>query len=217
MIDYLEALLEEQEREEAQVLGIALPAEEGRFYRRREKREKGVEGGERLWLAPEETDALAEGWAVAAGEAPGGGGAEAENTAGKELVRRAEEIQGLRARSSTAAEGGPWGDGEGPQTETDSPPVGAAPSGGEWERGEPLPVWLEEARTPEGPETGGGAGWLYQRIRAAAAAAGYTGRAGKIVTLEKESGTAGASSSMEELDRALERDARRYDGGFALF
>lgn len=63
-----------------------------------------------------------------------------------------------------------------------------------------------------------GAAWLEQRLRAGAAAAGYAGRGGESVTVVEQAGRFGGGGlSPVELDRALERDARRYDGGFALF
>ena len=62
------------------------------------------------------------------------------------------------------------------------------------------------------------AGGVYRRLRAGEAAAGSRPRGGVTVrVLERSGGPAGGGLSPEELDRVLERDARRYDGGFALF
>ena len=77
--------------------------------------------------------------------------------------------------------------------------------------------WVPEGLVA-GREGRGDAGWLYRRLRAGEAAAGYRPRGGETVTVvERSGGPAGGGLSPEELDRVLERDARRYDGGFALF
>ena len=222
MIDYLEALLEEQEREEAEQLGIVLPAEEERFLRRAKSREEQVqqvhrtEGAGVLWTSSEETDALA-GRMGPEEEGRGAAGAETQLPAGAGLVRGAEGDWLPRARPA-APEIGPWSAVGTPETEPgSSPPVKGASPGEAWTGGGSPPEWLEEAGTAGRQRTGGGAAWLYQRLRAATAAAGSAGRAGEAVTLVKEMGAAGAPVSAAEVDRVLERDARRYDGGFTLF
>lgn len=218
MIDYLEALLEEQEREEAEQLGIVLPAEEERFLRRTRNREEQVrrtEGAGALWTSSEETDALA----GRMGSEEGGRGAAGVGTqlpAGTGLVRGAEGDWLPRARPA-APETRPWSAVGTPETEPGGPPAKGESPGEAWTEGGSPPEWLEEAGRAGERRTGGGAAWLYQRLRAAAAAAGSAGRAGETVTLVKETGAAGAPLSAAEVDRALERDARRYDGGFTLF
>ena len=91
-----------------------------------------------------------------------------------------------------------------------------------WLSGEPAAGGRDREGVPEGlvavREGRGDAGWLYRRLRAGEAAAGYRPRGGETVTVvERSGGPAGGGLSPEELDRVLERDARRYDGGFALF
>ena len=108
----------------------------------------------------------------------------------------------------------------------------AAENGGTENRGEEreLPeLWgAWDSRTVKGalppaavprrfpPEDGGA--WLYRELRQGAAAADYARReTGGGTWPEQPELTAGGVLTPAELDRALERDARRYDRGFTLF
>lgn len=63
-----------------------------------------------------------------------------------------------------------------------------------------------------------GTAWLYRQLRTGEAAAGYARReTNPITVVERTSAPADGGLSALELDRTLERDARRYDGGFTLF
>lgn len=79
-------------------------------------------------------------------------------------------------------------------------------------------------RAPGGtPEAGGrepAAAALLEGLSRARRAAGYAaGPGGGAATLSvpQERISAGGGLELEALDRAVQRDARRYDGGFALF
>jgi len=219
MIDYLEELLREQERDEDEALGIVLPAEDRRFRRRRalpEEAPRRAEERETFPSDPEWGDALAlSGFQAAEGALRRGDPPLPEISPG--TARTAAETQSQLAGTVPELEEGVWRTSIFQAGETE-PPVRGRSSGGELERAPEtsLPVWLETAGRPGGADAGGGAAWLYQRLRATAAAA-YPGRAGQTVTLVKEAGPAAQALSPTELDRALERDARRYDGGFTLF
>lgn len=65
----------------------------------------------------------------------------------------------------------------------------------------------------------GGSGRLYGQLRRSGAAAEYNGRAGSAQTipLEKSGSEETAGLTPAELDLAFQRDARRYDGAFALY
>lgn len=75
--------------------------------------------------------------------------------------------------------------------------------------------WLEEtaAVLRGGLSVGGG---LYQRLRQAQTAAEYRPNRTSVALLPAEEGN-GAVRGLAELDRAFQRDSRRYDGGFELY
>jgi len=60
---------------------------------------------------------------------------------------------------------------------------------------------------------------LLAAVRRAERTASFVQRSGRnlTVTLPETVGENGGGLSVEELDRAVERDARRYDGGFSLY
>lgn len=59
-------------------------------------------------------------------------------------------------------------------------------------------------------------GELYQRLRQAQTAAEYRPNRTSVALLPAE-GQSGAVKGLAELDRAFQRDARRYDGGFEFY
>lgn len=60
--------------------------------------------------------------------------------------------------------------------------------------------------------------WLEEQVRRSAAAAGSIGTGpGRIAVVERQTEESAAGVTAAELDRVLERDARRYDAGFRLF
>lgn len=249
MTDYLDALLEEQEREDMEeALGVILKAAGG-LYR---PRSLGAE-------AEAAVDALARsgGDSWESGRDP----AEESGKPSEEMGRWSEAwiLESLTEKKvPDAVDGagmGPrsrsWDGAESPESRSMAAESGAAlplmrgetaQDGGAAVRpvvpelpeagGREVPAWLageagtagrriEEAGSAgagEGRGEQGGAGWLYHSLRAGAAAAGYVRRGGETVTVvEKAGGSSGGGPSPAELDRMLERDARRYDGGFSLF
>lgn len=81
-------------------------------------------------------------------------------------------------------------------------------------------AFQEREERPQGPERSpaGGAEGLYRRVRTASEAAAWRGHA-PAAEHDVEIGQAGErdGADLERLDRALERDARRYDNGFELY
>ncbi len=219
MTDYLALLLEEQEREqERDELGVALEAGGMALLRRKPVGEQApgqtadgsdFRGGEAAWgrAAPElrEQD-----------------GAQGYRGAGGALKRWAARSPiDLELRKEKRAERG-----------------GAEPA--RPERGaERSQAALEAQRTaPESPDmqegtmreqsAGGegaaplrqraGAGWLYRRLGAGAAALEHRiqPRSAAAAAAVRQGAVYKEVLSPAELDRELERDARRYDGGFSL-
>lgn len=74
--------------------------------------------------------------------------------------------------------------------------------------------WLEETAAVLRGGASGGA--LYQKLRQAQTAAEYRPNRTSVALLPAEDGN-GAVRGLVELDRAFQRDARRYDGGFELY
>lgn len=74
--------------------------------------------------------------------------------------------------------------------------------------------WLEETAAVLRGSASGGA--LYQKLRQAQTAAEYRPNRTSVALLPAEDGN-GAVRGLVELDRAFQRDARRYDGGFELY
>ena len=112
----------------------------------------------------------------------------------------------LREEDETPLRAGKHLDGDGP-----------AEKGGSQE-GEPLmkagrPFWAEEAG-----ESRFGAVRLLRQLSRGVQAAGAVRQQGRsmTVTLAEEAPQAG-SLDLETIDRAVQRDARRYDGGFSLY
>ena len=248
MTDYLDALLEDQEREEMEeALGIGLTAAGGPYRRRNlgaeaeaavdalarsggaswESGREPEEGGE----PSEETGRWSEEWILeplAEKKVPGGA-----DGAGMGPRSRSWDGAERPESGSIAAESGavlPLMRGEAAQDGAPAvrPVVPELPEAD----GREVPAWLAgeagiagrrmaeagSAGAGGGREEQGGAGWLYHSLRAGAAAAGYMLRGGETVTVvEKAGGSPGGGLSPAELDRMLERDARRYDGGFSLF
>lgn len=90
-------------------------------------------------------------------------------------------------------------------------------------------AWLETAETaaspgkawPEGTAAvfrgiAPGGGGLYQRLRQARTAAEYRPNRTATALLPAETGHS-SGQELARLDRAFQRDARRYDGGFELY
>ncbi|WP_294552124.1 hypothetical protein [uncultured Pseudoflavonifractor sp.] len=75
--------------------------------------------------------------------------------------------------------------------------------------------WLEEAAAVLRGSASGGGG-LYQRLRQAQTAAEYRPNRTSVALLPAEE-QSGAIQGLAELDRAVQRDARRYDGGFEFY
>lgn len=87
-----------------------------------------------------------------------------------------------------------------------------------WER--PASPAALEAGEPLGHGREQGAAALLERLSRARQTAGYgSGPGGGAVRLSVPQGAeaGGGGLELEALDRAVQRDARRYDGGFALF
>lgn len=235
MTDYLELLLEEQEQEDGEeALGVQLMAE-GEPYRRKKPGDKVEEAVEALARSGGAWERLPRG----AGEAASGvedGGRWREAWVLEPLAERA--LGGVTAAGGGRKQVRGWsGDGAvgalegGAVGEAGASPVRPVSAELPEADGREVPLWLsgetaaagrEREWVPEGlvavREGRGDAGWLYRRLRAGEAAAGYRPRGGETVTVvERSGGPAGGGLSPEELDRVLERDARRYDGGFALF
>ena len=74
--------------------------------------------------------------------------------------------------------------------------------------------WLEETAAVLRGSASGGA--LYQKLRQAQTAAEYRPNR-TSVTLLPAAEQKNSVHGLEELDRAFQRDARRYDGGFELY
>ena len=75
--------------------------------------------------------------------------------------------------------------------------------------------WLEGVTAVfRGSASGGGE--LYQRLRQAQTAAEYRPSRTSVALLPAEA-QSGSVQGLAELDRAFQRDARRYDGGFELY
>lgn len=74
--------------------------------------------------------------------------------------------------------------------------------------------WLEETAAVLRGSASGGA--LYQKLRQAQTAAEYRPNRTSVALLPAEEGN-GAVQGLAELDRAFQRDARRYDGGFEFY
>ena len=74
--------------------------------------------------------------------------------------------------------------------------------------------WLEETAAVLRGGTSGGA--LYQKLRQAQTAAEYRPNRTSVALLPAED-QKDAVQGLAELDRAFQRDARRYDGGFELY
>ena len=74
--------------------------------------------------------------------------------------------------------------------------------------------WLEETAAVLRGSASGGA--LYQKLRQAQTAAEYRPNRTSVALLPAE-GQSGAVKGLAELDRAFQRDARRYDGGFEFY
>ncbi len=94
----------------------------------------------------------------------------------------------------------------GGQTGTDGPETGLPP------------VALGEEMASSGPEVAAAA--LLERLERARQVAGYgtgTGGSGVRLSVPQEETAVDSGLALEALDRAVQRDARRYDGGFALF
>lgn len=75
--------------------------------------------------------------------------------------------------------------------------------------------WLEETAAVFRRRLSVGGG-LYQRLRQAQTAAEYRPNRTNVALLTAEEGN-GSVQGLAELDRAFQRDARRYDGGFELY
>lgn len=74
--------------------------------------------------------------------------------------------------------------------------------------------WLEETAAVLRGSASGGA--LYQKLRQAQTAAEYRPNRTSVALLPAEEGN-GSVQGLAELDRAFQRDARRYDGGFEFY
>ena len=74
--------------------------------------------------------------------------------------------------------------------------------------------WLEETAAVLRGSASGGA--LYQKLRQAQTAAEYRPNRTSVTLLPAEEGN-GSVQGLAELDRAFQRDARRYDGGFEFY
>jgi len=195
MTDYLERLLAEQETEEGREKnGGAFPDWGEPIFPAGRRRRAG---------APGETPA-------ADGGIPEIGSSRADRGAGGPAAYAAEEAD-LRGTSLGEAAGEQGGSG--------------------WAFAD-LSAPVKTAGDPAGTEAAGagGAAGLYRRLVRTGAAAERTARAGSgnTVRAETASGPAGGwpgaepggmapAFGPEELDRAFQRDARRYDGGFPLY
>lgn len=157
---------------------------------------------------------------------------ERENNETAELLLEQHSAAGVRRRKAreqgleeTVAEGGGavW-DGN---TSEAGVQTGEKPDGGLAELADgQIPAWLE---TAESVRTGswleetaavfrGSAsrGALYQKLRQARTAAEYRPNRTSVALLPAEERN-GSVQGLAELDRAFQRDARRYDGGFELY
>lgn len=194
MTDYLKELLEEQEEEHRNETELVIPrsGEDWRTARRGTAAETDVE----------KTDVAAgPGEGLTAAEVP-----ERDLLTGRERGDRPaaehleERLTGLAGMTG----------GTGPGTASER----AAETGTEVQaRGLDMTVRGGVGRT-------GGSGTLYGQLRRSGAAAEYKGRAGsadRIIPLEKSGGGETAGLTPAELDLAFQRDARRYDGAFALY
>lgn len=194
MTDYLKELLEEQEEEHRNETELVIPrsGEDWRTARRDTAAETDVE----------KTDVAAgPGEGLTAAEVP-----ERDLLTGRERGDRPaaehleEQLTGLAGMTG----------GTGPGTASER----AAETGTEVQaRGLDMTVRGGVGRT-------GGSGTLYGQLRRSGAAAEYKGRAGsadRIIPLEKSGGGETAGLTPTELDLAFQRDARRYDGAFALY
>lgn len=194
MTDYLKELLEEQEEGHRNETELVIPrsGEDWRTARRDTAAETDVE----------KTDVAAgPGEGLTAAEVP-----ERDLLTGRERGDRPaaehleEQLTGLAGMTG----------GTGPGTASER----AAETGTEVQaRGLDMTVRGGVGRT-------GGSGTLYGQLRRSGAAAEYKGRAGsadRIIPLEKSGGGETAGLTPTELDLAFQRDARRYDGAFALY
>lgn len=221
MRDYLEALLEEQVQEQGEDSpGVLLLAESGPIRRRRAAGAEQAlpEGSER------ETSASGENGSVRtapAAEKALERGDPAEEPGLKYLRPDSAAVPGLLAMGR----GVPPED-EGEMVRQDAEAGSAGGREEERELPEPWGMWdgrsgrsaLSSAPEPRRKPSGDGGAWLDQKLRQGAAAVEYAGReTGGGTWTEPAELAAGGGLTPAELDRALERDARRYDRGFTLF
>lgn len=194
MTDYLKELLEEQEEEHRNETELVIPrsGEDWRTARRDTAAETDVE----------KTDVAAgPGEGLTAAEVPERspftGAEQGERPAGEHLEERLTGLAGMTGGTvpGTASE-------RAAETGTEVQARGLSMAG------------------PNAAKRTGGSGRLYRQLRRSGTAAEYKGRAGsadRIIPLEKSGGGETAGLTPAELDLAFQRDARRYDGAFALY
>lgn len=156
----------------------------------------------------------------ASGKAPSRGEADLEEEEG--ATAAGEAVGSLFMRTPFVGER-PWPAGGGALPEEGGGGIASAgmvdPTGRLWARGaakeRPLDLPLVSS-DPLSPEEPFGAAWLW-RLARTAEAAGYVRDRRGVLALPAPEGDSLPAMGAEELDRAVERDARRYGGGFELY
>ena len=194
MTDYLKELLEEQEEEHRNETELVIPR-----------------SGEEWWTARRDTAAETDVEKTGLTAGPGEGLTAAE-------VPERDLLTG-RERGDRPAEEHLEEQLTGLAGMTGGPGMGAVPEKAA-EAGMETRVRGLSMAGPGAAKRTGGSGTLYGQLRRSGAAAEYKGRAGsadRIIPLEKSGGEETAGLTPAELDLAFQRDARRYDGAFALY
>lgn len=173
-----------------------------------------------------ETPELAVGGLAVGGSPPASGKAPARGEAGLEEKEGApaagDAVASLLARTPFAGER-PWPAGGGALPEEGGGGIAPAgmvsPAERLWARGaakkSPLDLPLTSGGAPAIAEPSGAA-WL-RRLARTAETAGYVRDRRGVLALPAPEVASLPAMEAEELDRAVERDARRYGGGFELF
>lgn len=196
MTNYLEKAMEQgKDREEEELDPGLLNWPAGRWSRREEAGEKTARAkgsaAEKEEVKPS-APATLERWAPEGGE-----GEALSPTLAAPLAKGLRRYRFGTAASPEKAGSGEW-QGSGPES---AAPAEAVLFGG-----------TERDAPAEEP-----AGGLYQALRRGMRQAAYARRGSGAVTVRAPETPAPAGMNVEELDRAVERDARRYDGGFGLY
>lgn len=226
MTDYLEALLEAQERDEAEEDGVLeLPGET--TARRRTGRGADADGETGGTVRAEIAGTVEEAGAEEAGAEEAretGSGREAlpttAGTVGVEwLLRRGDAAETAARRAAVREDGTAARAGRRAETARDAgcgAGMAAASGAAAQAAGRGAEVTADGLRLADA-ERAAGAAWLYRQVRRGEAAVTAPLWAARYDPAPVGGGTAGGGLSARDLDRLVEQDARRYDGGFTLF